>query len=67
MNNKMTLYFCCVTDICVGLQYGQNGDQEWLAGSSKTLPVGGCYEVPENIHPLGLTAEQLVPYAIAAA
>jgi hypothetical protein len=71
--NKMTLYFCYVTDVCVGLQYGQgvktccgnpveNGMQAFFGGASKHASTGYYCEVPENIYPLGMTAEQLAPY-----
>jgi hypothetical protein len=73
--NKMTLYFCLVTDYCVGLQYGvgvkmcagnpvENGMQAFLAGSDHSIGAGCSYEVPENIYPLGMTAEQLSPYGV---
>jgi len=74
--NKMTLYFCLVTDYCVGLQYGngvttcagypvEGGMQAFLPGAAHSTGAGYFYEVPDAIYPLGMSSAELAPYGVA--
>jgi hypothetical protein len=74
--NKMTLYFCLVTDYCVGLQYGvgvkmcagnpvEGGMQAFLPGAAHSTGAGYFYEVPDAIYPLGMSSAELAAYGVA--
>jgi len=73
----VTCYFDPITDLCVGATL-PDGEQQWLAGSSQCPHTDvGWYLLLLLVHatysnvfyefdksPLGMTAEQLKPYAI---
>lgn len=63
--NRLVCYFNIV-DICI--QYhkadiGINRKEAVKALNDKYIIDEGTYEIPEDICPLGRTAEQLMPYA----
>lgn len=52
-----------IRDICVSVRL-PHGNVEWGHPDSLIQQIdGGEYDIPSNVNPIGLSAEQLLPYA----